>query len=189
MVLFVGLPIALNQFGWERNAASYIFAMPIKPRHLLLGKNLAIGLGLIRRDPFPLSTACDHQRRLGRLAHGAGPLAGCDRRPTGRGQPGLVITPLRLPREGTDIFAQATEQGFLALIAQLTSFLVIGLLLVPPSVAVVLTVCFGQVLIAIHDHDSLRRLWTRSSTCFRFGSPEPCCADECPEVVAWVQVH
>ena len=45
LVLFVGLPIALNLFGWERNAASYLFVLPVKPRQLLLGKNAA-GLSL-----------------------------------------------------------------------------------------------------------------------------------------------
>ena len=38
LVLFVGLPIVLNLFGWERNAASYLFVLPAKPRQLLLGQ-------------------------------------------------------------------------------------------------------------------------------------------------------
>ena len=46
LVLFVGLPIALNLFGWERNAASYLFVLPAKPRQLLLGKNLAVATAL-----------------------------------------------------------------------------------------------------------------------------------------------
>ena len=46
LVLFVGLPIALNLFGWERNAASYLFVLPPKPRHLLVGKNLAVATAL-----------------------------------------------------------------------------------------------------------------------------------------------
>jgi hypothetical protein len=46
LVLFVGLPIALNLFGWERNAASYLFVLPLKSRHILLGKNAAVAIGL-----------------------------------------------------------------------------------------------------------------------------------------------
>jgi hypothetical protein len=57
-----------------------------------------------------------------------------------------VITPLRLPREGTDVFSQATEQGCLAIFAQLTSFAMIGLLLVLPASLMVLAVAFGEVL-------------------------------------------
>jgi hypothetical protein len=55
-----------------------------------------------------------------------------------------VLTPLRLPREGTDVFAQSTEQGCLAIISQTVSFFAIGLLLVPPASVAVLTVEFGQ---------------------------------------------
>ncbi len=188
MVLFVGLPIALNQFGWERNAASYIFAMPIKPRHLLLGKNLAIGFGLILETMFlsvllaTISGAWGALLMVPALSLAAigGQLA--------VGNLVSVMTPLRLPREGTDIFAQATEQGFLALIAQLTSFLVIGLLLVPPSVAVVLTVAFGQVLSPFTTTIFcaayglilyLLSLWLAGVLLRR----------RVPEVVAWVQVH
>ena len=46
LVLFVGLPIALNQFGWERNAASYLFVLPASPRQLLVGKNMATVCGV-----------------------------------------------------------------------------------------------------------------------------------------------
>jgi len=55
-----------------------------------------------------------------------------------------VLTPLRLPREGTDVFAQSTEQGCLAIVSQTASFFTIGLLLVVPASIVVLTVSFGQ---------------------------------------------
>jgi hypothetical protein len=57
-----------------------------------------------------------------------------------------VLTPLRLPREGTDVFAQSTEQGCLAIVSQTVSFFAIGILLVPPASAVVLTVEFGRAL-------------------------------------------
>jgi hypothetical protein len=57
-----------------------------------------------------------------------------------------VMTPLRLPREGTDVFAQSTEQGCLAITSQTLSFFAIGLLLTPPVSAIVLVVAFGQAL-------------------------------------------
>ena len=40
-----------------------------------------------------------------------------------------VLAPLRLPDMGTDLFAQATEQGCLAITAQMVSFFIIGLLI------------------------------------------------------------
>ncbi|MGH8928327.1 MAG: hypothetical protein ACRDWH_08255, partial [Acidimicrobiia bacterium] len=146
MVLFVGLPIALNQFGWERNAASYLFALPIKPRHLLHGKNIAIVLGLGLETAFlaVLLAAFSGSWGVLQLVPALAVAAiGCQ---LAVGNLVSVISPLRLPREGTDVFSQATEQGCLALVAQMASFLLIGLLMVPPSVAVVLTVSFGQVL-------------------------------------------
>ena len=57
-----------------------------------------------------------------------------------------VLTPLRLPREGTDVFAQSTEQGCLAIVSQIISFFAIGVLLVPPASVVVLTVDFGSAV-------------------------------------------
>jgi len=146
LVLFVGLPIALNLFGWERNAASYLFVLPPKPHQILLGKNLAVatalglettvlglGLALFTRQwtwiwlvaPLGLA-AIGCQLAVGNLVS--------------------VLTPLRLPREGTDVFAQSTEQGCLAIVSQTVSFFAIGLLLVPPASVVVLTVEFGQVI-------------------------------------------
>lgn len=146
LVLFVGLPIALNLFGWERNAASYLFVLPVKPRSLLLGKNLAVAIALMIETgvltlilgfftgqwkwmwlvPFLALSAIGCQLAVGNLIS--------------------VLTPLRLPREGTDVFAQSTEQGCLAIAAQAISFFAIGLLLVPPVSAVVLTVSFGEVI-------------------------------------------
>jgi ABC-2 type transport system permease protein len=187
MVLFVGLPIALNQFGWERNAASYIFAMPIKPRHLLIGKNLAIGLGLVLETLFlslllaVISGAWDALVMVPALSLAA---IGAQ---LAVGNLVSVITPLRLPREGTDVFAQATEQGLLALVAQLLSFLVIGFALVPPSVVVVLTVAFGEVLTPLFSTAFclvyglllyLGSLWLAGVLLRR----------RVPEVVSWVQV-
>jgi ABC-2 type transport system permease protein len=188
MVLFVGLPIALNQFGWERNASSYLFVLPIKPRHLLHGKNLAIALGLVLETVFmsillaTFSGAWDALLMVPALAVAA---IGCQ---LAVGNLVSVVAPLRLPREGTDVFAQATEQGLLALLAQMGSFLMIGLLLVPPSVGVVLAVAFGRVLdpalvtgfcvlygLAVY----FIALWLAGILLRR----------RVPEVVAWVQVQ
>ncbi len=144
LVLFVGLPIALNLFGWERNAASYLFALPLKASQLLAGKNLAvaialavetgvlaIGLALVSGSwewvwlvPFLAVAAIGCQMAIGNVVS--------------------VLTPLRLPREGTDVFAQSTEQGCLAIVSQLVSFFAIGVLMVPPASVTVLTVDFGQ---------------------------------------------
>jgi hypothetical protein len=146
LVLFVGLPIALNLFGWERNAASYLFVLPPKPRQLLLGKNLAVATALLLETGLlatGLALFTGHWKWLWL----AGPLTisaiGCQ---LAVGNMISVLTPLRLPREGTDVFAQSTEQGCLAIASQTVSFFAIGILLVPPASAVVLTVEFGQAL-------------------------------------------
>ncbi len=138
-VLFVGLPVALNQFGWERRAASFLFVLPARPRQLLLGKNLAtfVALGmetlalsviaawitggwqLLWLVPPLFLTAAGAQLAIGNIAS--------------------VLTPLRLPDMGTDVFSQASEHGCLAIGSQLVSFFIIGLLLVPPAVAVTLS--------------------------------------------------
>ncbi len=143
IVLFVGLPVALNQFGWERNAASFLFALPASPRQLLLGKNIASavalsieavtlsilfaavsgGWALLGFVPFLVTTAILCQLAVGNVVS--------------------VITPMRLPPVGTDLFAQATEQGCLALVSQMGAFAVIGLLMVPPAVGFTLMSAFG----------------------------------------------
>lgn len=146
LVLFVGLPIALNLFGWERNAASYLFVLPARPSQLLLGKNAAVAIGLAVETGLlalglsfftgqwnwtwlviPLMVAAiGSQLAVGNIVS--------------------VLTPLRLPREGTDVFAQSTEQGCLAIASQTISFFTIGLLLAPPAALVVLTVEFGRAV-------------------------------------------
>lgn len=144
LVLFVGLPIALNLFGWERNAASYLFALPIRPFQLLAGKNLAVALALTLETTVlavglaVFSSAWEWMWLVGPLAVAA---MGCQ---LAVGNLVSVLTPLRLPREGTDVFAQSTEQGCLAIVSQTVSFFAIGLLLVPPASIVVLTVEFGR---------------------------------------------
>ena len=146
LVLFVGLPIALNLFGWERNAATYLFALPPKPRQLILGKNAAVALGLLA-ETIILGVALSFFAGDWTWTWLVPPLAvsaiGCQ---LAVGNLTSVLTPLRLPREGTDVFAQSTEQGCLAIVSQTVSFFLIGVLLIPPASAVALTVSFGQNL-------------------------------------------
>lgn len=138
VVLLIGQPITLNQLGWERQAGAFLFALPLRAGTVLAGKNLATVVALA------LETAV-----LGILA--AALTGGWDRLPllaafmataTGCllavGNLVSVIAPLRLPPPGTDIFAQASEQGCLALAAQLTGFFVTAVLLIPPASALAL---------------------------------------------------
>ena len=146
LVLFVGLPIALNLFGWERNAASYLFVLPVMPRQILLGKNLAVATALTLETAL-LALGISAFTGQWRWLWLAFPLmvaaVGCQ---LAVGNVVSVLTPLRLPREGTDVFAQSTEQGCLAIISQTISFFAIGLLLVPPASLVALTVAFSETI-------------------------------------------
>ena len=146
LVLFVGLPIALNQFGWERNAASYLFVLPAKPHQLLLGKNAAVVIGLVI-ETIVLVIGLSWFTGQWRWTWLAFPLMvaaiGCQ---LAVGNIASVLTPLRLPREGTDVFAQSTEQGCLAIVSQVVAFFSIGMLLVLPASAVALTVAFGNTV-------------------------------------------
>jgi hypothetical protein len=187
LVLFVGLPIALNLFGWERNAASYLFVLPLKSRQVLLGKNAAVALALtvetlvlaIGLSAFtgqwrwtwlviPLMVAAiGSQLAVGNLVS--------------------VLTPLRLPREGTDVFAQSTEQGCLAIVSQTVSFFAIGLLLVPPASVVFLTVSFGNV-IAPWFTTVTAILWGMVVYLISLFFATRLLRRRLPEVMAWVQV-
>ncbi len=146
MVLFVGLPIALNLFGWERNAASYLFVLPTSPRHLLLGKNAAVAIALAIETvllAIGLSLFTGFWNWTWLVIPLMVAAIGCQ---LAVGNIVSVLTPLRLPREGTDVFAQSTEQGCLAIVSQTISFFTIGLLLVPPASVTALTVAFGNVV-------------------------------------------
>lgn len=146
LVLFVGLPIALNLFGWERNAASYLFVLPTKPRQLLLGKNLAVAAALTVETALltiGLAWFSGHWRWVWLAVPLTVAAIGCQ---LAVGNLVSVLAPLRLPREGTDVFAQSTEQGCLAIVSQTVSFFAIGLLLIPPASVTVLTVDFGQII-------------------------------------------
>ncbi|MDP3984079.1 MAG: hypothetical protein Q8Q52_03625 [Acidimicrobiia bacterium] len=187
MVLFVGLPIALNQFGWERNAASFLFVLPVKPRHLLHGKNLAIATGLLAETVFLsllLAFISGSWQVINMVPGLAMAAIGCQ---LAVGNIVSVITPLRLPREGTDVFSQATEQGFLAMAAQLTAFFVIGILLVPPASAVVLAVAFGQVVSPLVA-TVICALWGLLFYGVSLWIAGALLRRRVPEVVSWVQV-
>ena len=146
VVIFIGLPVALNQFGWERNASSYLFALPAGPGQLLIGKNLATGLALLI-ETLALSVILAWVSGGWEMLPLVPPLAltaiGCQ---LAIGNIVSVLAPLRLPDMGTDLFAQATEQGCLAITAQMVSFFIIGLLMTVPASAFVLVVGFGSRL-------------------------------------------
>ena len=146
VVIFIGLPVALNQFGWERNASSFLFALPAGSRKLLLGKNLATGTALFVETvtlSIILAWVSGGWETLPMVPPLALTAIGCQ---LAIGNIVSVLAPLRLPDMGTDLFAQATEQGCLAIAAQMASFFVIGLLMALPASAYVLVVEFGQNL-------------------------------------------
>lgn len=187
LVLMVGLPIALNQFGWERNAASYLFALPAKPRSVILGKNLAAVTGLLAEAIFLgalLAWFSSSWRWFGLVPAIAFGAIACL---LAVGNVVSVLAPLRLPREGTDMFAQATEQGLLALVSQVISFFSIGLLLVVPAAVTVLTVSFGQPIpgwfAAVFSI-----LWGLILYSISLGLSGWLLKKRVPEVVGWVQV-
>jgi len=188
LVLMVGLPIALNQFGWERNAASYLFALPARPRAVIMGKNLAATTGLLLETLFLgslLSWFSSSWRWMPLLLPVAIGTIGCL---LAVGNIVSILAPLRLPREGTDMFAQATEQGLLALVSQVVSFFTIGLLLVLPASVTVLTVDFGQVVspwIAGAFAVGWGAFWYGLS----LGVSGWLLHRRVPEVVGWVQVY
>ncbi|MGB7859810.1 MAG: hypothetical protein WBM90_04880 [Acidimicrobiia bacterium] len=187
LVLFVGLPIALNLFGWERNAASYLFVLPPKPRQLMLGKNAAVAIGLAIETvvlALGLAIFTGYWQWVWLVFPLMVSAIGCQ---LAVGNFVSVMTPLRLPREGTDVFAQSTEQGCLAIVSQTVSFFAIGLLLVPPASVVVLTVEFGQAIPP----------WFTALTTIGYGLllyaislfiSSALLKRRLPEVMAWVQV-
>ncbi|NIA24806.1 MAG: hypothetical protein GWP04_04490 [Gammaproteobacteria bacterium] len=146
VVIFVGLPIALNQFGWERNAASFLFALPIRPFQMIVGKNLATSSAVLL-ETLTLSVILAGVANAWDVLWLIPPLAltaaACQ---LSVGNIVSVLAPLRLPNVGTDMFAQASEQGCLSVGAQVVSFFVITVLMVGPVSAFTLVVSFGQAL-------------------------------------------
>jgi ABC-2 type transport system permease protein len=187
LVLFVGLPIALNLFGWERNAASYLFVLPATPRQMLLGKNLAVAIALAIETAL-LAILLSLFTGFWEWTWLAAPLTvsaiGCQ---MAVGNLVSVLTPLRLPREGTDVFAQSTEQGCLAIVSQTISFFTIGFLLVIPASVVALTVSFGQVVPPwIAGASAI--LWGVIVYAISMWMSSALLRRRLPEVMAWVQV-
>ncbi len=187
VVLFVGLPIALNQFGWERRAASFLFALPASPFQVIVGKNLATGLGLLVEAavvaiafsiyvgsveylylmPPLMVTAVLAQMSVGNVVS--------------------AVTPLRLPDAGTDVFSQASEQGCLAIGSQLIAFFVIGLTLVVPASAMTIALFFTDVLspmlIAV-----LSMVWGMLLYAIGLGLSVWVTRKRLPEILNWVEV-
>jgi ABC-2 type transport system permease protein len=187
LVLFVGLPIALNLFGWERNAASYLFVLPPRPRQILVGKNLAVASGLAIETAIlslGLAAFTGKWTWIWLVIPLTVAAIGCQ---LAVGNLISVLTPLRLPREGTDVFAQSTEQGCLAIVSQIVSFFAIGLLLVPPASMVVLTVEFGQVLPAWMTA-TVSIVWGLTFYLVSLFMAGGLLKRRMPEVLAWVQV-
>ena len=186
VVIFIGLPVALNQFGWERNAASFLFALPAGPRQLLIGKNLAAGTALIV-ETMALSVILAWVSGGWASMLMVPPLAltaiGCQ---LAVGNIVSVLAPLRLPDMGTDLFAQATEQGCLAITAQMVSFFIIGLLMTPPAAAYVLVVEFGQNLSPI-TVSLLSLVWGSVIYIFGLWIAGRVLRKRIPEMVAMVQ--
>ena len=187
LVLFVGLPIALNLFGWERNAASYLFVLPAKPHQLLLGKNAAVAIALVVETAI-LAVGLSAFTGFWRWTPLVVPLGLCAVAcQLAVGNVVSVVTPLRLPREGTDVFAQSTEQGCLAILSQTVSFFAIGALLVPPTAVTVLTVAFGEV-IAPWFTTVTALAWGLVVYLVSLGLSSSLLRRRIPEVMAWVQV-
>jgi ABC-2 type transport system permease protein len=187
LVLFVGLPIALNLFGWERNAASYLFVLPAKPSQLLVGKNLAVATALVIETAL-LAVLLSWFTGFWQWTWLVIPLTvsavGCQ---LAVGNLVSVLTPLRLPREGTDVFAQSTEQGCLAIVSQTVSFFTIGLLLVLPASIVALTVEFGMVVPPWFTALSAV-IWGALVYSISLWLASMLLRRRLPEVMAWVQV-
>ncbi|MDR9451700.1 MAG: hypothetical protein RI637_10825 [Acidimicrobiia bacterium] len=186
VVIFIGLPVALNQFGWERNAASFLFVLPAGPRQLLIGKNLAAGTALFV-ETMALSVILAWVSGGWASMLMVPPLAltaiGCQ---LAVGNIVSVLAPLRLPDMGTDLFAQATEQGCLAITAQMVSFFIIGLLMTPPAAAYVLVVEFGQNLSPI-TVSLLSLVWGGVIYSFGLWIAARVLRKRVPEMVAMVQ--
>ena len=86
------------------------------------------------------------------------------------------------------MFAQATEQGLLALVSQVISFLAVGLLLVLPASVTVLTVAFGEVVapwLAALFALGWGAIWYSASLALSGWLLRR----RVPEVVGWVQVY
>ncbi|MDH3307701.1 MAG: hypothetical protein OEO77_09325 [Acidimicrobiia bacterium] len=187
VVLFVGLPVALNQFGWERRAASFLFALPARPVQLLVGKNLATVVALTIETAALSLAIAGITGAWGRMLYVPAILItamGCQ---LAVGNLSSVLTPLRLPDMGTDVFSQASEHGCLAIGSQVVSFFTIGILMVPPASAFVLAEWFPDrvppPLVA-----TLSVVWGLTAYLISLAISSRLLRRRIPEVLAWVQV-
>jgi hypothetical protein len=161
--------------------------LPASPRQLLVGKNLATVSGLLVETVFVsvlLAALSGSWSMIGMVPGLTLAAIGCQ---LAVGNLVSVIAPLRLPREGTDVFAQTTEQGCLALVAQMGGFFAIGMLMVIPASAVVLTVSFGQVLTPLFT-TTLSALWGLAAYLASLSFSGFILRRRVPELVGWVQV-
>lgn len=85
------------------------------------------------------------------------------------------------------MFAQATEQGLLALASQVVSFFTVGLLLVIPASFLVLTVDFGEAVTPWFS-GGFALVWGLFWYGLSLGVSGWLLRRRVPEVVAWVQV-
>ena len=187
IVLFVGLPIALNQFGWERRAASFLFALPARPVHILLGKNAATAV-MLAIEATLMTFAIAWLSNGWRLLWLSVPiLIVATMVQLAIGNLASILTPLRLPDMGTDVFSQASEHGFLAILSQLVAFALIGISLVPVATAFTISVGYadsrylGWIVLASLAWGALLygvSLWASSKLL----------AKRLPEVLKWVSI-
>ncbi len=187
VVLFVGLPIALNQFGWERRAASFLFALPARPLQIVAGKNLATGAGLLL-EATAVSIAFSYYVGSTQYLTLLPPLmVTAVLAQLAVGNVVSAVTPLRLPDPGTDVFSQASEQGCLAIGSQLIAFFVIGLSLVIPASAMTIALFFtdalSPMLIAW-----LSVVWGLLLYAIGLGISVWVTRRRLPEILAWVEV-
>ncbi len=187
VVLFVGLPVALNQFGWERRAASFLFALPARPVQLLVGKNLATVVALTIETAALSAAIAGITGAWSRMVYVPAILVtaiGCQ---LAVGNLASVLTPLRLPDMGTDVFSQASEHGCLAIGSQVVSFFTIGLLMVPPASAFVLAEWFPETVSAPLVA-ALSVVWGLTAYLISLALASRLLRRRIPEVLAWVQV-
>ncbi len=188
-VLFVGLPIALNQFGWERRAASYLFALPITPRQTLVGKNVATTIALTIETAILTATLAAITGGWSRVVYMPAILLTAVACQLAVGNLASVLTPLRLPDMGTDVFSQASEHGCLAIASQLVSFFLIGLLMVPPAVAYTLVEAFGVTRFSLWQVSGVSLIYGAIVYVIALQLASLLLKRRMPEVLDWVRIN
>ena len=188
-VLFVGLPVALNQFGWERRAASYLFALPITPQQMLVGKNVATMIALSLETAILTVTLAAISGGWSRVIYMPAILLTAVACQLAVGNLASVLTPLRLPDMGTDVFSQASEHGCLAIASQLVSFFRIGLLMVPPAVAFTLVEAFGATRFSLWQVSAVSVVYGVIIYLVALKLASMLLRRRMPEVLDWVRIN